>query len=62
MVNFSQGSSLLATLGFEAESLRDSSVRAAYKDACKVQRPRARLRSSRHLRFTFRVLFHPLSG
>jgi hypothetical protein len=43
-VNVTQGSSLLATLGFEAESLWDSSVRAGYKDECQVQRKAERRR------------------
>jgi hypothetical protein len=36
-VDITQGSSLLATPGFVAESLWDSSIQAGCKDACKVQ-------------------------
>src|SRR5258708_16344960 len=38
---FTQGSSLLATLGFVAESLWDSRSPDRFRIACKVQRPRA---------------------
>jgi hypothetical protein len=41
------GSSLLATLGFVAESLWDSSVPAGSKDACKVRKTATALPESK---------------
>ena len=44
-----QGSSFLATLGFEAESLWDSPLADPAKDACKVQRGQPTLQNLRPL-------------